>query len=221
MQMLPDEPKTPQVASSPFTEPVTTIAQTKVHFAAAPLNSSFRVELIGRKLSTNNPHVGWWPYFTAVGAADPEVFHIGSHVYVTEGLIRGCQTDEQLAAVLAYELGRMISEREASVNAQIRNPDRLLPMQLPIGGNGNAHEADPTNFVEVAKFEKRYPKHSSRLLPPNPEQIARSILERGGYQRTELDAAMPILQNAARFSSVEHQFKGTLKQSDWQRPGGV
>jgi hypothetical protein len=138
---------------------------------------------------------------------------------VTEGLAKLCQTDGQLAAILAYELARIISEREGSVGPQIRSPERLLPIQLPIGGNGNSREADPTSYIELARYDKQYPKHHTKLLPPNPQQVARSILESGGYQRTELDAAQPILDQAARFSTLERQFKGTLKQSDWQRSG--
>jgi hypothetical protein len=56
------------------------------------------------------------------------------------------------------------------------------------------------------------------LTPPNPQQVARGLLDNAGYQRTELEAAWPILQNAARFAVWENQFKGTMKQSGWTTP---
>jgi hypothetical protein len=192
---------------------------TKVNYAPASPETSFRVVMIKDKLLGENPKIGIRPNVAAIGSADPEIFHIGlNQIFLTEGLVRQCQSEGQLAAILAYELGRMISEREATISAEIRQPERPLPIQLPIGGNGNSRDADPTNYIQLAQHEKLYPKRPPKLAPPNPSLIARDVLERAGYQRTDLDAAMPILQNAERFQVLENQFKGTIKQGDWKAP---
>jgi hypothetical protein len=215
---LPEESPTQQVPSAPFTESRRPIP-TKVNYAPASPETSFRVVMIKDKLLGESPKVGIKPNVAAIGSADPEIFHTGlNQIFITEGLVRQCQSEGQLAAILAYELGRMISEREAAVSDEIRQPERQLPIQLPIGSNGNSRDADPTNYIQLAQHEKLYPKHPGKLAPPNPFLIARDVLERAGYQRTDLDAALPILQNAERFQVLEHQFKGTLKQGDWKAP---
>ena len=117
---LSDEP-TQQVASAPFTEPRRP-APTRVNYAPASEATSVRVVTIKDKLLGENPQVGIKPSVTAVGSADPEIFHVGTNqIFITEGLVRQCQSDGQLAAVLAYEMGRVIAEREASVADEVRS----------------------------------------------------------------------------------------------------
>lgn len=218
----PDGPATQQVADSPFTQPRTQIVQTSASYRPASQETANQVKFVRDKLigqTAQTAQTSVQPNVIAIAAADPEIFHVGlSSIYITEGMVKQCQTEGQLAAVLANELGRMVSQREAAVSDQIRNPERLTPIQLPIGGNGNSREADPINYIEMARYERKYPKQQPKLSPPNPQLIARGILDRAGYQRTELDAAMPILQNAERFSALETQFKGAVKQSDWRQP---
>ncbi len=191
----------------------------RVNYPHASQETSYRVLLIKDKLINENLKFGLKPYVLAIGSADPEVFHVGTNqIFISEGLVRQCQTDGQLAAVLANEMGRMVSEREAVVGDDIRQPERLAPIQFPIGNSVNARDADPVRVAELANFERAYPKHAKKLLRPNPEQVARAMLENAGYQRTELEAAAPILQQAARFAVYENQFKGTTKQADWKTP---
>jgi hypothetical protein len=215
---LPEEPATQQVASTPFSPPRGPMP-TRVNYAPASQETSFRVVLIKDKLIGDNPQVGIKPNVIAIGSADPEIFHVGmNQIYITEGLVRQCQSEGQLAAILAFELGRMIAEREATVSDEVRQPERQLPIQLPIGSNGDSRDRDPTYYIELARHEKLYPKHPPKLARPNPQLIAREVLDRAGYQRTDLDSATPILQNAERYQILENQFRGTTKQGDWKAP---
>ncbi len=91
-------------------------------------------------------------------------------------------------------------------------------MSVPIGGGGNSREADPTRYIEMAMFEQQHPKTQHKPSPVNPQLVARSILEKAGFQRTDLDAAMPILDNAQRNSVLSNQFNGPAKQGDWKAP---
>ncbi len=179
----------------------------------------FRVNQIKDKLAGDNPQIGLKPFTKVLSSPDPEIFRMGlNHIYLTDTLVKQCDTDALLAAALANELGKMISEREKSVADQIRAPEPLLPPSVPIGGMGNSREADPTRYVEMAFFEKEHPKTPRKLTPVNPQVVARSILEKAGFQRTDLDAALPILQNAERNSVHANQFNGPAKQSDWKAP---
>ena len=215
---MPEEPATQQVASSPFSEPRRS-APVRVNYAPASQEASYRVLLIKDKLVGDNPQVGIKPYVTAIGSADPEIFHVGlNQIYITEGLIRQCQSEGQLAAVLANELGRMVAEREAAVSDEVRSPERQLPIQLPIGGTASGRDRDPTFEIQMAQHAKLYPKQPRKLAPPNPQLIARTVLERAGYPPTELDVVMPILQNAERTRVLANQFNGSMKQSEWKTP---
>ncbi len=186
----------------------------------APAPRSYLVELVQGKEIVENPGTGLRPYVTAIGSADPEIFHTRyNQIFITEGLVRQCQTDGQLAAVLANEMGKIASEREAAVADQTRNPERPPPIYVPIGVQRQfVRDADPFAYYDDGRFEKLYPRQPKKLPPPNPQNIARGILERAGYQRTELDAVMPILQNAEHFHTWQNQFKGTAKPGDWKAP---
>jgi hypothetical protein len=215
---VPDENATSQVGSMPFHEP-TKMANFKASYAPAAPDIAFRVTQVKDKLIGDNPQAGLKPFTVAISSPDPEIFHKGlNYIYITDSLVRQCPTDALLAAVLANELGRMVSEREKTVADQIRSPEPLQPIRLPVGSIGNSRDADPSNYVEMAKFEQQYPKTPRKLTPPNPQVVARSILEKAGFQRTDLDAAWPILQNAQRNSVHADQFNGPAKQSEWKAP---
>jgi hypothetical protein len=212
---LPEESATPQVASMPFTEPGRP-APTRVNYAPASQETSDRVVMVKYKLV--GPQPGGLPIVTAIGAADPEIFHVGQdQIFITEGLVRQCVTEGQLAAVLAYEMGQMISEREAVVSDEVRQPERLPPIELR-NGIGSTRESDPTYFIERAMYEKNHPKQAKKLTRPNPQVVARNILEQHGYQSTDLDAALPILQSAERNQVLQNQLKGSTNQGDWKQP---
>jgi hypothetical protein len=218
---MPQEPTTQQVSPQPFTEPRSAAPIAKASYAPAPVSqeTSYRVLLIKDRLVGENPTVALKPAICAVGSPDPEIFHVGmNQIYITERLVRQCQTDGQLAAVIAFELGRMIAEREAAISDEVRSPERLLPMHLPIGGGTSARDTDPMHAIEMAQYEKQYPKTPRKLTRPNPHLIARDALEKAGYQRTDFDAALPILANAERYHVLESQMKGTVKQGDWKAP---
>src|SRR5262249_60580267 len=113
---------TPTVACSPAAEEAAT-----------------RVGVIGQKLITANERLGVRPLFRTVGSPTPEVFHRGtSEILITEGLVKQCTSDAQLAAVLSQELGKMVSEREAGAGALARNPDRGPPPHMAIGNDVGA-----------------------------------------------------------------------------------
>ena len=77
---------------------------------------------------------------------------------LTEGLVKQCSTDRELTAVLASELGKIVAERVATAGKDVTNPEVPGPVDLPIGGHGYASDADPSHYVEMAKFEKTNPR---------------------------------------------------------------
>src|SRR5215475_8281952 len=128
-QVAQNDDATLQVGSTPFHEPGK-MAAMRAQYTPGSYESEFRVLQLKDKLLNDNPTVTLRIYTKVIGAADPEVFHVGmTQVYVTEGLVKQCN-DAQLAAVLANEMGKMISERERSIADSIRAPDPLPPIQV-------------------------------------------------------------------------------------------
>src|SRR5262249_35866318 len=113
----------PLVQPNPFNN---TPAMPTAHVSCSPASeeAATRVGLIGQKLITANERLAIRPLFRTIGAPTPEIFHQGTReVLITEGLVKQCPSEGQLAAVLSRELGKMVSEREAAAGAQARNPD--------------------------------------------------------------------------------------------------
>lgn len=61
--------------------------------------------------------------FFTVGSNEAELYHRDSKMlYISEGLVHRCKTDDELAAVLAVEMGRMTAEFRRGVRKQLRDP---------------------------------------------------------------------------------------------------
>jgi hypothetical protein len=194
-------------------------APTKVNFAPGSEEVSRRVDKIGRDLLAANPQLGLKPLFATIGAPQPEVFHVDTHlVYVTEGLVKGCRTDAEVAAVLAVELGKMVADREAGLSPDIRDPAKMAPIQPVVGSGIQGNPGDFTAMAELGRFEKANPKTPKRLPRPDPQRLARAYLEKGGFQATDLEAVVPLLQAAENNVALERQIKGTMPQSNWTAP---
>jgi hypothetical protein len=213
----PHEERTAQVPASPFAEP-RRAGPARIDYVPASRETSYRVLMIKDRLIDKNPQLGLKPYAVAIAASQPEVFHVENTIYVTEGLVQMCSSDNQLAGALAFELGRMVAARESAIADEMRQPERPLPIHLPIGGGGNAREADPLHHIDLIKHEKEFPRQAKKLVVPNPQHVARIALENAGFQRTDLDAVLPIIASAERVPILENQLKGNQKQSEWKLP---
>jgi hypothetical protein len=200
---------------------IQTVKRQNPNVAPADPAIGMRVDAVGRKLVAANPQAGLKPLFATIGAPDPEIFHADpTVVWITEGLVRQCKSEAELAAVLASELGRMVSEREAAASREARVADARPPMQLPIAGSGNAYEADPTYFMEMAKFETQHPRSARNKIvpPPDPRIVAGALLDQAGFHKTDLDAVAPILRIAEKNCTLERQFKGIVEPNISWRP---
>jgi hypothetical protein len=185
--------------------------------APATKEAQLQVDIVGQKLLAANRQTGLHCMFCAIGTpsngvATSEVFHRGTEVlFITETLVRKCQGEGQLAAVLAYEMGRMIAEREALAAPHARRPERLPPLQSRIGndGGGASGPADMVNQAELVKFDQdRVPASSAPTRLPDPMVLAQLYLEKAKYQKTDLDAIAPLLKDARVNDTFERQFNG-------------
>jgi hypothetical protein len=193
------ESTTELVTPNPFTNSPGATAVTRVSFSPASMSAASRVDAMGRNVVAANPQLGLKPLFRTIGAPEPEIFHRGTvEVDVTEGLVKQCATDGQLAGVLLLELAKMVGEREAAAGPRARVPDRLPPIDIPVGNDygGSFGSADQLHRAELAKFEKES-RQRAASGPFDPQAVARSCLTKAGYAPTDLDTVLPILGAAA------------------------
>jgi hypothetical protein len=180
--------------------------------------SARRVSELGQQIIQANPQIGLRPLFTTVGANQTEVFHHspssdststglrGSQVTITEGLVKQCKTDAQLSAVLAYELGRMVAERENLASPGARQPDPVVPPDVPVGndGGGPFGSADGTRMMELAKIDRQRHHRNDPPPPPlDPYVLARGYLTRAGVAVEDLDEVRPLLEKAEQTNTLE------------------
>jgi hypothetical protein len=176
-----------------------------------------RVVCVGDKILKANPQLAMRPAFCTIGTAQPEIFHQASGaafknptVFISEGLVKQCATEGQLAAVLSLEVGKLVSEREAQVPGSLRFADRGPPPELRVGNDYSPTfgSSDGTRYVELAKLERsRQRPEEPPPPPPKPEVLARIYLTQAGYARTDLDDVMPMLLRAGETPGLERQMK--------------
>jgi hypothetical protein len=205
------------VSPSPFGDAApapAAAAPTQAAHAPAAEEACRRVAVLGQKVIDANPQLGLRPQIRVAGAPQYEIFHRSgplkcTEVWLTDGLVRACQTDGQLAAVLCHELGKIVSEREALVSASVRLSEDRLPPEVPVGtdARGAFGSPDGTRFVEQAKLDRKR-RRPAPPPPPDPVVLARGYLTRAGYPGSELDDVAGLLRKAEDSAVLERQLGG-------------
>jgi hypothetical protein len=204
-----EDESTPLVPADTFGSAPAPLPITKVSHAPAEEATAQRVAATGQKLVDANPTLGMKPMFRTVGSPQPEIFHRGaSELVVTEGVVDKCTTDGQLAAVLALELGKMVSEREALAGSRIRTMEREPPIDVRVGNDysGPNGGMDMTRMAELAPYERdRNRREQPPPPPPDPRVLAKLYLMKANIPASELDGVAPILKAAGQSGALEKQ----------------
>ena len=163
--------------------------------APATEQAAKRVLQVGGQILVSNPNLGVKPVFTTIGAPGEEIFHQDDKVvFITEGLVRECDTDGKLAAVLCHELGKMEAERhERAAPPRDSGP----PMAAPVGTDygGAFGPPDGTRAMELAVYErKRLKEQEAAAAPLDADAAARALLEKAGGNVADLQAVAPLLR---------------------------
>jgi hypothetical protein len=195
--------ETAQVPGNAFGTIPPPSAPARVSYAPASIEAAARVDSLGQKVVSANAPTGLRPVFLTVGDPRPWIKHQGtSQVIVSEGLVRQCHSEGQLAAVLCHELAKMVSEREALANAQARRPEREPPMEVRIGNDSSSmfgRTSDMTRQAELAQYDpERRRVMAPPQPPPDPQVLAVAYLKQAGYPAGDLDAVAPLLSAAEK-----------------------
>jgi predicted Zn-dependent protease len=208
-----DEKKLTTVSPSPFGQPVHTQAASFKEAPPATQKVALRVNDLGHKIVAANPRLNQQVVFLTLGVPQLEIFHRvqkdSRAIYITEGLVNQCKTDNELAALLCQELGKMTSEQIVQVK-----PERKLPEPPPlisprVGNDIGFASADRTDLMVLGHMEKERRQAQQALAPPPPpEALARAYLQNAGYSGKDLDAVTPLLRQADQNDSLEQQMIG-------------
>ena len=177
-----------------------------------------RVLQVGGQIVQANPEIGIRPMFITLGSPKPELFHKGGlldgyQIIISEGMVKLCTTDEQLAAVLCHELGKTVSERDSIMGPATRGAGDP-PFAESIGSDvaGTFGSPDGTFMMERAKYEKKLKTiKKAPVIIPSPDVLARKYLYQAGYVPTALDAASGILRMAEDSGEIQQQFNKTQR----------
>ncbi len=182
---------------------------------AASVESAARVDKVGRQLLAGSPFLGVDVSFQSIGQPEPELFHRDAQgLFISEGLVQKCKTNEQLAGVLASEIGQMVAE--------MRMTDRMdLPEPMPAAALGpkldGSTDFDPGRAMELAKFEKstRSPAEKKLWATSDPKTIAKKLLKDAGFDPKLLEEVAPLIKEAGRHQTIAKQLGGRGDSPRW------
>jgi hypothetical protein len=184
----------------------------------ASTETAARVDVLGRKLLAGSPFLfAQEPSFQIIGVPEPELFHRDSTgLFITEGLVKKCESEAELAAVLASELGHMVAEQRRTDRMKL--PDPIPPAALPRGVDGTT-DLDPGRAIELADLELNYRKPAERriLATTDPKTIAENCLNDAGFDPKVLKKVEPLIRAARRNQTLAQQLAPPANQGNWLR----
>lgn len=164
----------------------------------ATLHSAERVESLGRRIMVQNTFPGIDPLFHTVGVEKLMLFHRGSaELFISEGLVARCKTDEELAAVLCSELGQMKAEKQAAVRV------------------GRDKEAFPE--VGAADAPRDQKPSSPTAEVTDARKSARDLMVGAGFDPAAIDRAEPLLKAGRKNDGLRKQMAGSATAPAWEK----
>lgn len=153
-----------------------------------------RVKPLVDRLLAENRNLGLKPAFLITDQPEPVVQRREfERVFLSEGLVRSCTSDGQLAGLLALQLADLYVARRQQMQSDLaangRNPPPTVTMIREYGSIGNP---DMIHLAEIAilGLDKRAPRSEPC---PEAHRVAAEILVKAGYSEQELAAALPLL----------------------------
>jgi len=184
----------------------------------ANIEACTRVYQIGEHILAANLDLPQRMVFRAAASPQAEIFHQGaSSVLITQKLIDQCANDNQLAAILCTELGKMMAERAALTPTEPELPQRPLEGPTLNSTVGSANE-DPMRLAELAQYESQQHKITTPRIV-DPQDLAKKYMTRAGYPVEELERVKPILRAAAEHSDLEMQLQARPHVAPFTPPG--
>jgi len=156
-----------------------------------------RVDEVGSDLLTATPlGIPNIDFFT-IGSKDTELFHRDTRtLYISDTLVNRCRTDDELAAVLALEMGRMTAEFRRGVRKQVKEPIPAVASAPKLDGST---DIDPARDVYLAQYDRarQAPADKKDWPTVDPHEIAVELLRNAGREPKLLTDIAPLVRDAA------------------------
>lgn len=181
----------------------------------APPEMSARVHQLGESLLGQNPFVGVSPVFYVVGRRDLEMYHPGPEgLFITQGLVETCQSDEEVSALLAVELGKMSAEARAAKRMRVAETFR------PVGGPGNLTTGNAPDEIQLraeAIFQEETQKTKKPRGTEDAAAISAELLQSVGIDRKHLDTVRRRLAESPSRTPIADQMTPKSAAPQWSR----
>lgn len=171
------------------------------------LQAAERVQTLGQRIIEQNTFTGLAPLFHHVAKPEPMIFHRGpDELFISDGVINRCETEEQLAAVLCTELGRMMAEKRTA---------KVYGVELM-----SVHEVAAENALGEGKIasapEPETPPEPKPAAKPDPDRLARDLMRGAGFDPAALEQTKTLLKGAQRGDAFGKQVAGPAPAPRWQ-----
>lgn len=181
------------------------------------LASAARVDQVGRQILAANLFCGVDTSFQVVGHRELLLFHRGQEsLFISDALVDRCRTDEELAAVLCHELGRMVAEKRTA--ARMGYADPLMDVTHSNNGEIGGITGDQFRLAELAAIEKRTPKKVvDRVVSEttDPRKIALEMLRTTGFAESHYSVVEPMLKGLNKNRGIVNQLDGAAAKPEW------
>lgn len=181
----------------------------------ADLATAQRVDELGRKIIAQNTFTGIEPMFHTIGVPETVLFHRGTEeLMISEGLVKQCKTEAELAAVLCSELGHMMADKRGAKRAGA-DRDSIPSIGMPTSaGLGGGSPADSARTAELAYQEKRA-KAIAAGETADASKFASDLMRGSGFDPAELDRVAPLLKQ--RSTTIQKQLSAPAPAPRWDR----
>lgn len=168
--------------------------QPKLPIASA--KAATRVHAIGAQLVSSNPdEFTRKPVFSTAGLSEPMLFsQKDGLIVISEGLVNRCASDDELAALLCAELGRMsVSHQRDNSRNEDFPPDPHLTSDVV--GSGNT--PDMTRLAEAGYMNRRPAgRRPVDSVKQDTAVLSRNYLKKAGFDPDCAQKVEPWLKEA-------------------------
>jgi predicted Zn-dependent protease len=153
---------------------------------------------IGERLVQTNPEINQTPYYFQFHLlADPETVNAfalpGGQVFITYGLLKLLNSEDELAGVLGHEIGHVVGRHSNEQMAKAQLSQALVNAVVMAGGNDYGMTAG-----QIAQFVSQITNTSySREHELESDKLGVRFMKRAGNDPYALIGVMEVLKKAA------------------------
>lgn len=169
-----------------------------------------RVDRIGERLRAANPDLSQSPYqFDFHLLADDDTINAfalpGGQIFITYGLMKLLQSDDEIAGVLGHEAGHVVGRHSVEQMAKAQLSQGLVTAVVMAGGDDYGQSAG-----QVAQFVSQLKNTSySRDHELESDKLGIRFMRKAGYDPRAMIRVMEVLEKASQGGGAPPEFLST------------